>query len=408
MEPNYDNAVLRIASIRPPSAVTMLFTLVLLTELPGCFDVPATEAPDSSGSSGTGFASGSTSSGLSTMGDVDGSASVTSSPSSTSAPSPSSSETGAADDLGDSTSSTGSETSTGGPVEGDVTPPVVVYFSPAHGTQQVFEEVIHIVFSEPMDQATVGNAFPQGSGFAWNGAGNEVEFGHPFPFEDMPVVLDLEVPTSVTDLAGNPLAEPFVATIVLAAMQTVELEYVSGLTGSTQINGNTGTWFYGGDVGTNDVRFAGISFSTGVLPSFVDVLAVRSATFSSQVTRTDGNPNDLGLGGFFLDHVEFGGISEIDTATILDDDFVTLFAPGGIVLGAPVTVDVLPQLLASWTSGAEYFQLRFHPMVSDGDGGQDAVFLRRVGDENDSTVEAGVMDPDEAKRARVVIEYFPQ
>jgi hypothetical protein len=109
---------------------------------------------------------------------------------------------------------------------GDPKPPKVVEFVPADGTSQVYDETITITFSEPMDQATVEAAFPEASGFIWDHHGIEVEIESSFPFEDEPVLHDLVVPTSVTDLAGNGLAEPLVVTIGLAALESrIETEY---------------------------------------------------------------------------------------------------------------------------------------------------------------------------------------
>jgi hypothetical protein len=287
---------------------------------------------------------------------------------------------------------------------GDTTPPEVIDFMPADGTTQVYDETITITFSEPMDQDTVEAAFPEASGFTWNGDGTQVEIESSFPFEEVPMLYDLVVPTSVTDLAGNGLAEAVEVTIGLAALKTATLLHEPGLTGrSFEGIDNTSPMLQAGDNWANLLMHAGISFSLAELDS---VLAIRRATFRSQVLWIFGDITEPWLGGMVVDHVVFDDVAHIDDPRVLAAAVAPLFASDGIAVGDFVEVDVTGQLESSWSEGIEYFQLRLHPQASNYDDVESSLLLRRGADENDAFVPEGFTEPDPDNQSRIEIEYF--
>jgi hypothetical protein len=299
-----------------------------------------------------------------------------------------------------STSLDGSSSGLVGP--GDTTPPEVVDFLPADGTSHVWDETLTISFSEPMDQASVAAAFPEASGFTWDEAGMQVEIANTFPFQSVPVLHYLVVPTSVTDLAGNGLAEPVVVTIELAALQTVDLLHEPALTGYS-LGGFTGAWFVCGDAHDGSLAYGGISFSLDGLDS---ALAIRRATFRSQVLQIDGDIDDPGLGGVVMDHVVFDGISDLEDSAALEKAFAPVFVSRDVAVGEVVDVDVTDQLEWSWSAGIAYFQLRIHSVTSNDDMSQDLLWLRRGADEDDSLVSDGFTEPDPDNQSRIEIVYF--
>lgn len=285
---------------------------------------------------------------------------------------------------------------------GDTTPPEVVGFLPVDGTSHVWDETVTITFSEPMDQASVEAVFPEATAFVWDSLGTRVEITASFPFESVPVFYDLVVPTSVTDLAGNGLAEAVEVTIELAALETATLLHEPGLTGMSFADMDyTALFFQGGDNWANLLFHAGISFSLAELDSAV---AIRRATYRSQVLRTSGDIT--GVGGLVVDHVSFDSLARIDDPELLETAFASLFTSDSTAAGDLVELDVTSRLASSWSTGAEHFQLRFHPISSDGDDFEDSLVLRRGADEDDHLVPDDLAEPDPDNQSRIEVEYF--
>ncbi len=265
-------------------------------------------------------------------------------------------------------------------------PPEVVFFEPADGATQVYDPTVTIVFNEPVVQPSLEAAFPEGSDFSWSEDGTQVEFEIELPFEDVPVMHALEVPTSVTDLAGNALPEPFISTFELASLTTTTLPFEPDA--STCCHGLF-DFLLSGDADSNALFHAGISFPLAALPP--SMLAVRSATLEATVTDLSGNIQDPAFGRFVVDHVAFAHRDEIDAPTLLETDFATMFEAGGAAEGAIAGIEVTDQLAASWDAEAESFQLRLHPEASNGDGMSDAILF-------------AVTDPN--MQPRVEVQYF--
>jgi hypothetical protein len=314
----------------------------------------------------------------------------------------------AADD--ESSSSDGGDDSSGelaDPPGGDTIPPEVVELSPADGADQIYDETITIAFSEPMDQASVAAAFPEAGGLVWDAAGMEVQIAISFPFADVPVLHDVVVPTSVTDLAGNHLAEPVVVSIGLAALERVTLLHDPDLSGFfVESEFSHLPYLLVGDLSSNELILTGVSFSLANLPEAKSVLAIRRASFRSQMLGMDGDVNDPGLGGVVVDHVTFDSPAHLGDPTVWEAAFASLFAAGQAAPGKLVDVDVSGQLAQAWSAGNEHFQLRFHPTSSNDDGLQDLVVLRRTADEEDGDVPEGLPEPDPEHLPRIEIEYF--
>jgi hypothetical protein len=295
------------------------------------------------------------------------------------------------------------------PEPGDTTPPSVLSVTPADGTSQVISELISIQFSEPMNQASVEAGFSEGTGYAWSADGTTVTFQLPLPFDAEPRLFDIIVPSSVNDLAGNPLGSNEETSIELAALARVTLPFDGTLSGN-QIAGQNGnfTFFELGDTASDLVRYAAASFALEGLPAFEDVRALRQATLHLQVSDAAGNPSDPAFDGFLIDRVSFTARADIDNPTVIEPAFTRLLVPAAVVPGRLVRLDVAPQLRTIWSAGETHLQLRFGPPASNLDAVADTLFLRRVADENNAVVdEAALLEPDPGNVARIELEYFP-
>jgi hypothetical protein len=294
----------------------------------------------------------------------------------------------------------------------ETTPPEVVSISPGDEASQVMDEPVIIEFSEAMDQVTLAPVFPDGT-FSWNAAGTRVEVTTEFPFADTPRAHTITLPITVTDLAGNGLAEPFSVGFVLAELHNVTIDHDPSLSGNQSCQ--SGTFIQAGDgrgitadTCPDEVNHAGISFLLeGSLPAHGNILRLRRAEVRTQVISVLGDP--AALGDFVVERVGFTSRSFIAAPdSFQDQSFGVLFGANGvpIAVGEPVTLDVTAPLDMSWADAVP-FQIRVFPGGgSNLDGTSDAVRLRRAGDENDGIVAPGLTEPDEANRMRLEVEYF--
>jgi hypothetical protein len=288
---------------------------------------------------------------------------------------------------------------------GDLEPPTVVSISPADQASQVMDQPVVIAFSEPMNQASVQEAFPGATNVRWNDAGTTITFTIAFPFSGQPSVYVITVPTSVEDLAGNALERAQTSTVVLAALSSVTIDHTAAQTGN-QIRGRSaGTFLMSGDAADDLLRYGGLTFSLSALPPRDTILAIRKAVVRTQVISIGNDPNSPGLTGFVVDHVTFTGRNIAD-ASVQQAGFATLFTPGSIQVGARVGLPVAAQLDRSWTDAAETLQLRIYPAASNDNQTEDSVYLRRAGMENGGIVDDSLTEPDPPNRLRLEIEYF--
>ncbi len=319
----------------------------------GCFRVPDALPleEDEGGSSDTGMAEASTSAGADQI------------------------DSGSSDDEDPAAESTGEpQDDTTGEVPEDL-PLEILSFEPADGSTHVYDETVTIEFSEPVAPSTLEAAFPQGSAFDWSDDGTRVAFEIPFAFETTPVLQELVVPTSVTDLEGNELLEPFESSFELASIATTTIDYDPEASTVVSVFGD---WLWIGDYASNELRHGGISFPMAALPP--SALAIRGVTFDMDVSVVGDGVLDPAFGSFVVDHVAFDDPSDIDTPTILDQAFATVFEPGGAAVGPIAGIDVTDQFSASWAATAWYFQLRIHPEASNGDGEGDYIAVDTMGE----------------------------
>ena len=301
----------------------------------------------------------------------------------------------------------------GGVDGGDDTPPTIVSFSPENGSNAVFEERISIEFSEPMDQSSVELAF-EGGAFSWNAAGTEVDIDVSLPFASTRTLHLLTVPETVTDLAGNPMAEAFTSSVTLAALIEATIDLDGTLSGNAATGCSSGTFVQAGDNASTDancpstIEHAGISFSLAGLPPIGDVLAVRGALVRTQLISTTGDPTDATLGAMVVDHILISARGEVsDPPTVKTADAATFFTPADVAVGDPLVLDVLALVEQSWRDGDPNFQLRIRPSgTSNADDVSDLIRLRRTADENDGIVDPSLPEPDADNRMRLEIEYF--
>jgi hypothetical protein len=117
--------------------------------------------------------------------------------------------------------------------------PEILYYEPADGAQEVApREAIHIVFSEPIEEASFYrgfSVFPSVHGaFLWNAAGAEVRF-RPLadyqPGQDYEVVLE----SDICDRSGNRLAEEFRFVFTAGQDTQASLLSVQTLAGGRQL-----------------------------------------------------------------------------------------------------------------------------------------------------------------------------
>ncbi|HLU64887.1 MAG TPA: Ig-like domain-containing protein [Kofleriaceae bacterium] len=295
---------------------------------------------------------------------------------------------------------------------GDVTAPEVVSISPEDGATGVIEEPIVIQFSEPMDQATVNSVFADSAIIGWNEEGTEVTIAVEYPYSDTAAAYQLTLPTTVTDLAGNGLAEEFTATFALAPLKTATLEFVGDLTGTHLGACGTIVRLFVGDIRNdqadcpNTIPIGGLSFAlTDLEDDLESIHMVKSATVFTQYLDIRDAPQEFG--DFEVAHAIFASRSDLDTAALYEaSDPKVWFTGADIVVGDSLALDVKEWVETTLDAGQPYFQLRIRSLEGDGDAENDYVYLRRWADEYDPTVGEGVTDPDPDQRARLEIEYF--
>lgn len=375
---------------------------LVLALAPGCFE------PDPARGSGVDDDDDASSSGEPASGDTTGADDPTTGPGATTLDEGSSSgdatETGTGTDDG---SGTGSTTGTG-PGEGssstgevDEMAPQVVEITPADGTDAVMDETVTIVFDEPMDTASVEAAFPTATDFVWSEDDATAQFHLPMPFTEAQASFDILVPTSVTDVAGNALEESATASIVLAPLTVLEIDYDASLTGN-----NTGTWFYAGDTTGDTHRYGGATFDLDTLPAIGEIEGLHRASIVTQVIDRAGAPDDDAIGGFLVDHVTFESRGALANPGMLDAAFGTFIASDDMAAGTPIEVEVTDQLSGAWTDGDAAFQIRVRAASVLDNEASDVLWFRRGADENDSIVAEGVLEPDATHRLRLHVEYF--
>ena len=197
--------------------------------------------------------------------------------------------------------------------DGDGEAPAVVSISPADGTAGVAGDAeIVVVFSEPMDQASVEGAWTSAElpatevGFSWNAAGDTLTAvpAQALPLAEGegidpdvidPLAFSIEIGTGATDLAGNPLAAAATSTFTTSRRLAVELQVIADLTRSMDsdgtVFGETAVTLVAGDDAGNSVVKTFVSFSLPTLPAGA---ALESAELRGNQNSVTGDPYALG------------------------------------------------------------------------------------------------------------------
>lgn len=281
----------------------------------------------------------------------------------------------------------------------DEVAPRVASALPADGATGVRRETsITLVFSEPMDKASVEAAFaseslPDGPhSFYWDEAGTllEVVLAEPLshavgtdPSQVSALRYEYRLTSEARDLAGNALPETsvsFSTSREIHARASAQTDFA--LTGNWRSDGVYGTdscGESGGSMCVGDSSFGPnasyrgfVSFAVGALAEpEIDVIEAR---LQIQVVSAIGSPFGS-LGALALEHTSF--------ASIGPDAFQTpALAPSGTASGATasgtLSFDVLSALRADLESSRGLSQYRFRFQTSsDGDGSTDLLFLQR-------------------------------
>jgi hypothetical protein len=293
----------------------------------------------------------------------------------------------------------------------DTTAPTVVSISPAQGSTQVIDVPVTITFSEEMERSSVATQFP-GARLVWNAAGTSVEIFIDFPFAATPQPFVVNLPTTVSDLAGNGLEDPVASSFTLASLHALSIPFDAALSGNRAVGCPAGTFITAGDQESTDpacpstITFGGISFPLATLPPRNQILALRKAFVRTQVVSVRGNPNAVS-GAFVVDHVILASRNDLIAPVFKTQNALTMFQAGTITVGSPLELDVATLLDKSALDGDANFQLRFRPTnSSNADDVTDNVFLRRGADENDGLIAPGLPEPDAANAMRLEIEFF--
>ncbi len=266
----------------------------------------------------------------------------------------------------------------------DTTPPTLVSSVPADGDVGIYADTqIRLVFSEPMDKASVQVAYQSADlpeffvTMAWNDDGDELvitpagllEYGAASsPAEVIPRVYTLTITTAATDVAGNELEQD--ATVAFTTLKAIvhDLPIVAALTGAVRQDGDAYPGFImAGDAALPaNARWKGfVSFGLDDLPD--DIAMFVAAELAYEQLDVIGSPYD-DLGSLEIHDVVFG-------ATDLTAFEAASTGPVGISdevgLGQD-TFDVTPALQADLAAGADLTQFRFEfPVASDFDDAYD-------------------------------------
>lgn len=218
------------------------------------------------------------------------------------------------------------------PDPGDVTPPTVVFVTPAPQEAGVLPDVVIVVgFSEPMDGASVEAAYassslpPDAVEMSWNGAGDRLTIRpkQPLGLNEGEGVIPQLVPlvtysfvlgTAARDRAGNALQESFSTSFTTARRLTASFEPDEFLTRTVIVTdpvtlpGEPKETLLVGDSSADGVLFNSpvrsvLTFDFGLLP--FTTVEIEAASIQSVVEVT----GDLaGLGDLLAHHVVYEAV----------------------------------------------------------------------------------------------------
>ncbi|HSC89195.1 MAG TPA: Ig-like domain-containing protein [Polyangiaceae bacterium] len=280
--------------------------------------------------------------------------------------------------------------------------PELVSVSPADGSSEIMDEPLVLTFSAAMNRESVESLFP-GETFEWSEGDTTVTISTPWAYSSKPSAYTLTLPNTILGADNERLKQETKVTFVLAALISKDIAYDVNLTGYSA-TGSTANYSFlrAGDNTADTTDYGGFTFPLADLPAFDSILKLRSAKIHIQVCTIVGNPNNLAMGDFLLDHVSFASRGTIDNPTILQAGFAVLFPAGELVSAAPAKlIDVATQLENSWSDAATQIQFRAYPTAVSANATADRISLRRVS--SDSNCDA---NPDADNALLLQVQYF--
>lgn len=284
---------------------------------------------------------------------------------------------------------------TSGPAP-DTTAPTVLSASPGQASiGNARSSFVEIIFSEPMNKASVQAAFAitapagfNGGSFSWNEAGTVMTFTPPSQFA-YGTDVSWQLSVAAKDVAGNALAETVTRGFRVIRQGTLTVSFdpsTSGSVGAPSYFRQSDTYIsaYLGDTYGNDTYRLFLGFKLSGLPE--ETTKISQATLKWWVTTVVGDP--LGkFGQLLLEPVNVG--ERLDTAPVesppspdlIADYQASPLAAGVRVLpadiGSPGSFDVTDSVARDWSARASrnrrtQYRLRF-TQNSDSDSKTDAL-----------------------------------
>ncbi|MFZ5468255.1 MAG: Ig-like domain-containing protein [Myxococcota bacterium] len=266
----------------------------------------------------------------------------------------------------------------------DTTPPTLVSSTPANNATGASPfSNITVLFSEPMDQASVQNAFAitNPSGFAggvlsWNTAGTEMTYDPPatLPYG---ATVTWRINSQAQDLAGNALqGAPQLRSFRVVQQATVTITSTGSLDGSVSSNGSSstsGTQALVGDDSNDFYRNVFLRFNLSSLPT--TLTAITSATLYVNLASSIGNPFTE-LGTLQAESVSFTGAPDVSAlaAPVLAGESRALATSCCGYRFVTATAKVNDDWANRANRGTQsQYRLRFVPTDSSADGNSDAL-----------------------------------
>ncbi|WP_275900395.1 Ig-like domain-containing protein [Pyxidicoccus trucidator] len=269
----------------------------------------------------------------------------------------------------------------------DTTAPTVLVASPSQtSTGNARNTLFEIVFSEPMNKASVQAAFSitapsgfNGGGFSWNEAGTVMTYVLPASFA-FGADVSWQVSTSAKDAAGNALTEALTRVFRIVRQGTTTLRFNPETSGGVGAPGYLrNNHLYNlvslGDDGADNIYRLFIGFKLDSLPE--ELTQVSQATLRWWVTTQLGNPFEK-HGRLLLEPVDVGDeialTSDGPTPEIIADYDAEPLAPGVGVLASsvasPGSLDVTSWVAQDWSNRIvrnkrTQYRLRFEQAVTN-------------------------------------------
>ncbi|WP_338865138.1 Ig-like domain-containing protein [Myxococcus stipitatus] len=270
----------------------------------------------------------------------------------------------------------------------DMTPPTILSTSPGNSAIGVARNtMIEIVFSEPMNKASVEGAFailsPAGLNtgmLLWNTSSTVMTYSFPTELSHG-TELRWQISTNARDAAGNALPETVAKAFRTIRQGTATFDFDEGTSGTVDSPGFfRQTSFYNmatvGDNAGNFIERLFLGFQMSTLPE--ELTIIRQARLKWWTGGQIGDPFGK-LGQLILEPVNIGNALPIkfDTNPELEKAYYSYPLASGInippsSIGRPGITDITPMVIADWANRASrnkrtQYRLRFE-IRSAGDG----------------------------------------